>query len=162
MRKHTHMAYSPFPPEFWRQNIVDGVDDGSLTCKTMGDAGQEGCQCEEKETYAHGVLTLSSWILASERCRMLVRKDVSVRKHTRMACSPFPPGFWRQNVVDGVDGGLLTCKRWTVGTAISQQRSPLEPSPLPKGVNQVVNRGSRVVNRTWQSCESPFPPAREL
>jgi len=152
--------------------------------------------CEE--TYAHGTLTLSSWILASEHCRWCRRRLVDVqdhgqcwsggmcthpflldfgvrtlsnggqgrmsvlRKHMCTAYSPFPPGFWRQNIVDGVDGGLLTCTRWAVGTAILQQRSPLEPSPLPKGVNQVVNRGSRVVNRTWQSCESPFPPAREL
>jgi len=31
---------------------------------------------------------------------------------------------------------------------------------LPKVVNQVVNQGSEVVNRTCQSCESPFPPAK--
>jgi len=33
---------------------------------------------------------------------------------------------------------------------------------LPKVVNQVVNRGSEVVNRTCQSCESAFPPAKKL
>ena len=79
------------------------------------------------------------------------------RKHTCTAYSPSPP---EMSLMASTTARWRA--RWTVGMVISQQRSPLEPSPLPKGVNQVVNQGARVVNSTWQSCESPFPPAREL